>query len=530
MKKIYLHEGQQRYIDCSANSSINICSRRWGKSYIVAYRIWQNVLEMPGSTGVFLASSFRQAHSRTLPSALQALDAFGVKRDIHYVIGKKPPKSLGFKSPFFEPSDLKDVIWFANGTIMVIVSQEVVLSANSMTIHWLVGDEAKGLDYDKLSNEIFPALGGAAVHFNDPKRFPHLWGFHFFTDMPCTKEGLWLVNRYENKYDKELCDHIIRLQQVKTKLMMLPSLTDHQRCELSEINASLNIARSHALDYQERSIYDNIKLVGHEYIKRCERDLTPMVFRASILCKRITEVEGRFYQNFDSATHTYLANDNSKLDNYKNRRYDCLIDTDVQRDKPIAISFDYNAQITWLCCGQVQGSKFLTLKSFYTKYNQRLRECIQLFCEYYQPHVNKTVIYYYDSTAIATNYTEVGHSADFVVCDEFARHGWHVIKKYMSTPMEHSRKHLIINNALAGTEKLFPMWNKDNNVELLQAIPLTGIRIGEKGFRKDKSGEKALESENTLPYELRTDATDAWDNVFLGCLMQPYDDRSFIYV
>jgi hypothetical protein len=49
------------------------------KSYMVALTIMRNVLEMPGSTGVFIASSFRQAHARTLPSALQAMDAFGWK-------------------------------------------------------------------------------------------------------------------------------------------------------------------------------------------------------------------------------------------------------------------------------------------------------------------------------------------------------------------------------------------------------------------------------------------------------------------
>ena len=107
----HLHRGQMAYALVSANSSVNICSRRWGKSYIVGWRIHENVLEMPGSLGVFVASSFRQAHSRTLPAALMAMqDIKGWRRDVHYVIGRRPPKWMGFKEPLFQPSDLKDAI------------------------------------------------------------------------------------------------------------------------------------------------------------------------------------------------------------------------------------------------------------------------------------------------------------------------------------------------------------------------------------------------------------------------------------
>lgn len=522
MNQIYLHKGQMLYRLNSAKDSINICSRRWGKSYIVALRIMENVLEMPGSLGVFVASSFRQAHSRTLPSALMAMDEFGWKRDIHYVIGHKPDKRLGFKEPLFMPSDLKDTIWFANGTLLVIVSQEVVLSANSMTIHWLVGDEAKGLDIDKLSNEIFPAIGGSSRYFADPARFPHLWGIHFYTDMPNSKEGLWLIKRYEKSYDKELNDAIIGME-LKRQRMLQAEPNTYTANEIAYLTRRINLLRSKALYFQERSIFDNISVVGVDYVKRCQRDLPAMVFRSSILCKRIDKAEGMFYMNFEKKLHTYHANDNSKLNDYREQNYDCLLDTDVQRNKPIAVSFDYGALINWLVAAQVQGGIHKTLKSFFTKDKQRLREVIQLFCQYYEPHLNKTVIYYYDSTALATGYVEVKHSAYDIVRDEFAKHGWVVFDMYLGNPMSHMNKHRIIDEAFKGKEKLFPMLNQDNNVELIQAIMLTEIKIGEKGFKKDKSKEKTGESDSNLPFELRTDGTDAWDTNFLGCNNMPYD-------
>lgn len=525
MRKTYLHKGQERYWLCSAKNSVNFAARRWGKSYIVALRIMQNVIEMEGSTGVYYANSFRQAHSRTLPSALMAMQDFGWIRDVHYVIGHAPDKRLGFKKPLFMPHDLKDVVWFANGSIMIIVSQEVVMSANSLTVHWMLADEAKGLDYEKLANEVLPALGGSSRYFNDPARFPHLWGVHYFSDLPAGKEGSWLF-KYEKEYDKELCDLIIKMEKRRQQLMAANPTTYTVR-ELGYINNRINVLRNNAFYYVQRSIQDNIAVVGLDYVKRCKRDLTPLVFRTSILCKRVTEVEGMFYQNFSIKTNTYLANDNDKLNDYRPQDYDSSFDTDVERNKPLAIAFDYNAQITWLVVAQIQKGFHKTLKSFYTKYNNRLRECIAKFIEYYRNHQDKTVVYYYDSTAKATNYVEVSHTAYDIVCEEFRQAGWRVNPIYLGNPMEHQRKHSIINDAFQGKKKLMAVINRDNNPELIQAIQLTSIRIGEKGFKKDKSQEKSLETDSSLPYEYRTDATDAYDTNLLGCLTMPYDDDNY---
>lgn len=521
----YLHKGQMDYHLCMPRSSVIFAARRWGKSYPVADTIMTCVLEMPGSTGVYYANSFRQAHSRTLPSALMALEEFGWVRDVHYVIGHAPDKKLGFAKPLFLPHDLSNVVWFANGTIMIIVSQEVVLSANSLTVHWMVCDEAKGINYEKLANELLPAVGGSRRYFGDPAKFPHLYGVHYFSDMPAGKEGSWLF-KYDKEYDKELCDLIVRLE-VRRQQLLHTKLTTYTVRELNYLNNRINLLRHNAFYYVERPIFDNIALVGLDYVKRCKRDLTPLVFQTSILCKRVKEVEGKFYQNFSIKNNTYLANDNSKLNDYRSQEYDCLLDTDIERDKPIAIAFDYNAQITWLVAAQIQGKLHKTLKSFYTKYNDRLKECISKFVEYYKPHHEKTVIYYYDSTALATNYVETGHTAYDIVLDEFKKAGWKVNPIPLGNPMRHDSKHMIINNSFQGNEKLIAVINRDNNPELIQAIQLASIRIGDKGFRKDKSAEKSLETDSSLPYELRTDATDAYDTNLLGCLTQPYDSGSY---
>ncbi len=527
MKKVYQHKGQRRYLLVDAKDSVNICSRRWGKSYIVAARVHDNVREMPGSTGAFQASSYRQAHSRTLPAMLTALeDWYGWKRDIHYVVGRRPPKWMGYKDPIVMPDDLKDVVWFWNGTIMMILSQEVTLSANSLTIHWMVADEAKGLDYDRLADEVLPALGGSNRYFNDPAKYPHLWGVHYYTDMPTNKEGLWLVRLYEQYRDEALYENIIMQQRHIWQLERQGNVTPWY---LNKLKRQLNLLRSKTLYYQERPIFDNLEVVGTDYVNQCARNLSGLVFRTSILCQRVDKVEGMFYEGFSKKIHTYHATDNSRLNDYRAQQYDCLLDTDVNNTMPLAISFDYGALINWLVVAQIQGKTHKTLKSFFTKKQQRLREVIALFCSYYAAHANKTLYYYYDSTATATGYVEVGHSAYDIVHEELQKRGWYVRDKYLGNPMSHDRKHRIINDGFSGQEKLMPMFNADNNEELIQAMQLAELQIGSKGVRKNKSKEKSLETDTSLPLEFRTDGTDAWDTNYLGCLTMPYDDDTFVY-
>ena len=48
---------------------------------------------------------------------------------------------------------------------------------------------------------------------------------------------------------------------------------------------------------------------------------------------------------------------------------------------------------------------------------------------------------------------------------------------------------------------------------------------GRNGFHKDKGGEKLAESEEDL-LEHRTDGTDAFDTLFIGCEKFPQSDYS----
>lgn len=94
---------------------------------------------------------------------------------------------------------------------------------------------------------------------------------------------------------------------------------------------------------------------------------------------------------------------------------------------------------------------------------------------------------------------------------------------YLGNPMRHDEKYLLINQGFVGKQRLMPFFNRSNNPNLILAIQSAGVSRGRNGFRKDKSGEKLAESEEDL-LEHRTDGSDAFDTLYIGCEKFPVHD------
>ncbi len=107
--------------------------------------------------------------------------------------------------------------------------------------------------------------------------------------------------------------------------------------------------------------------------------------------------------------------------------------------------------------------------------------------------------------------------------NDLALRGWRVEAVYLGNPMRHDEKYLLINQGFAGKQRLVPFFNRSNNEDLILAIQSAGVSRGRNGFRKDKSGEKLAESEEDL-LEHRTDGSDAFDTLYIGCEKFPYHD------
>lgn len=528
MKKIYLNNGQLETHLIAANSETLICSRRFGKSDgIIAPRLKRNILAMPRSAGGILGATYQQLLTRTLPATLYSLERQGIKNEIHYYVGRKAPAKAGFKMPYIIPHSWDHIIHWFNGSISHLISQDVRFSSNSLTLDYLIGDEARSFNYDKLKNETIPAVSGM---FNVFDNCPWHKGIILTSDMPQSKKADWLTNR------KDLMDSDL-IEAIKGVILQINSAKDRKSIYakrlINRYTKELVEFRRLAHLYREFDAIDNLEILGESYIRQMKRELPPLIFMTSILNKRIKKISNGFYPSFDESIHTYDAFNNSYLNNIRtesgsinlrkiNKQLDCKQDNDIDLHKPLCIAFDYNANINWVVIGQPGKSdnSLFILKSMYVKDNRKLRELCRDFSNYYRHHQSRDVIYYYNQTAKQGRDAIKSETYIEIVCNELSGLKWNVKPVYIGQTMKHHLKHQYIDDAFKGVKYLFPLFNKNNNFDLIQAIEMTGIKVGRNGFEKDKSGEKLPETEND-PLELRTDGTDAFDDLFIGCSLFP---------
>ena len=542
--KVYFNRPQRLTQLIGANTTVIVAGRRTGKTdSIAAPFVLRNMQRMAGSTGGIVVPTFKHGLTNTLPGLLAAWKRWGFINGIHYVVGRKPPKS--FAKPITEPHDYEHVISFYNGSIAIIISQDRPGSSNSLTLSWLLVDEAKFIDYDKLKDETLPANGGIKSHFGHHS-FNH--SIMILSDMPQTKRGSWFLH-YREKMDADLIAAIeatvYEIWRIKSRIRALNTsnspVPDYLKNHLRRLDRSLNQMRSVAVYYKEYSSIENLQLLGENYIKQMKRDLTPLTFQTSILCQRIGIAKDGFYSSMKER-HKYNASDFAALDTVwqqfaaapdsldsRPSALDCTMDADVNPLAPLCIGMDYNANINWLVVGQPSGKRLNIVKSFYVKFERKLPELVADFCAYYATHQNKTVVFYYDSTALGGNYAVNDQDFRWVIIHEFERHGWRVEDVYLGNPMRHDEKYLLINQGFAGKQRLMPFFNRQNNDDLILAIQAAGVSRGHLGFRKDKAGEKLAETEEDR-LEHRTDGTDAFDTLYIGCEKFPYTESASLNI
>ena len=539
MNKVYFNKPQRLTQLIGANISVIVAGRRTGKTdSIAAPFVLRNMQRMPGSTGGIVVPTFKHGLTNTLPGLFAAWKRWGFIRGVHYVIGRKPPKT--FAKPIIEPAEYEHVISFYNGSCAVIISQDRPGSSNSLTLSWLLIDEAKFIDYNRLKEETLPANGGIKSHFG---KHSCNHSILILSDMPQTQKGSWFLH-YKDKMDVEVIRGIEgliydiwklkeRMKALKKSGKDVPKALVYQ---LRHKDKQLNQLRSVATYYKEYSSIENLQLLGENYIRQMKRDLTPLTFQTSILCQRIGIAKDGFYSSMREK-HKYDASNFEYLDEIAQSFYaendgqgfggelDCRADRDCNPLAPICIGMDYNANINWIVAGQPSGRRLNVLKSFYVKFERKLPALIDDFCSYYHFHQNKTVVFYYDTTALGSNYAVNEQDFRWVIIHEFERHGWTVNDVYLGNPMRHDEKYLLINQAFAGKQRLMPFFNRQNNDDLILAIQAAGVTRGRNGFHKNKAGEKLAESEEDL-LEHRTDGTDAFDTLFIGCEKFPQSEYS----
>lgn len=527
---VYLNRAQFKLANLAPNSATVILSRRGGKTKgMVPVTFRRNIEQMPGGTHGIVGRSYNQILSKILPNALATLKDWGYRQNEHYFIGREAPKSKGFLEPKVKPLVWDYAVHWYNGSVNMLISQDVRFSANSLTLSSLIADEARSLDAYKLEDEVIAALTPV---------FPECpWDMsqYYFSDLPRRSSEKFLFD-HKRKHDPELFklleDAIVRI----AKGMNVHANRKHR-----------DFFRKNAWLYMVSDVFENLEIVGEDYIKTKFRDMHLSTFIAQILTQDVRDIRGLFYSELKEE-HYYIANDNSVINNMVRGDYGDIDvtgydsftwkkDADLDQSIPLLISCDTNNNQNWLIVGQADFDRgtHKTVNSFFVKSPNLLPDVIKDFCTYYDTYPNKSVCFYYDHTLKQGRGAMSSEAYYQVVVRLLTQKGWNVTEIYIGHALTHKDRHLLISQALRGenhqynvrgrtVKYLRPTFNKENNEVLIDGLEQVGTKKNAKGWGKDKSREKYPDSEED-PVELRTDSSEAWDMLFIGSILFPWPEH-----
>ena len=551
---IYMNPAQRAVYNYRCRNTTVEAGRGTGKTDgLITPEMAGCIQSMPRGTGLFLGNSIKQLFTKTVPKTLYSLERMtGLKEGVHFFRGHAPAK-CNFKEPIVKPKVWENCIHFWNGFVYYMISTGVKAAANGMDSCSIIGDECRFMPEGLIKAEILPTLRGINTNHPgfDENLNPYYKSIFFVSDAPLTKRQAWLRKRREEQtpeINRKIAE-MIREAQICPEIVQSPK---YQR--------ELNKLRCQASIYFSFSSIENIDILGEQFIRTMQKELTPTMFDISIRNVEKEEINDGYYANFDPDVHCYLSNDEEQLEaaqKYKKRTITqiysggrtppvggeniylkqllkaqgCGLDTDIKPGEPLRIAFDYNAHINCLVIGQTDSrsntSVLRILNSMTNVKNTRIEGLCKMFCKYYEPHrlTCRDVIFYYDDTAKqgAAYASERHEETRFynIVKKVLRSHGWNVIEVAMGRPMSHNKKYEFLNGCFAGTQRPFLRINKENNEYLIASMENARVKEGRNGFEKQKGDEKKRLTADEMAdpetaLSIRTDLSDAFDTLVIG--------------
>lgn len=423
-----------------------------GKSTVLADEMADVVHDMPRSTNFLQGATFQQILTRTLPSTILSLETLGYIKDLHYFVGRKPPKSWGWKEAYEPPLDYNRSIYFYNGSTYLLLSQDT--SSRGLNTASGIADEFALLDPVKFQSETLATLRSQKARFEFNRRYRNQT---YVTSIPRTQEGKFIY-----KFEEEA-------KLTPQKILYL--------------RASSNINAANLPD---------------DWFADQKRIMSPYEYSIEIENKRPRALKGGFYPLFNEKQHTYTAFNNDFLsglvdDGYdigKFSEMDCRQDSDHYPNAPLDIALDYG-QFNCIVTGQETLNMFRYLSGFSAESPKMTKDLVEEWCKYYRFHQDKTVYYWHDQTAKGTDGRSPKSYAEIVI-DTLIANGWTVIPMYYGRNPSHIDKYNFWAVAMRNDHFALPhfSWNKHNCKYVIESINNAEAVDGKNGIEKVKTDEK----------------------------------------
>lgn len=449
--------------------------RGTGKTTFYGYRYSKLLEQMPRSSGLLIGPSYTFLLTRIIPSLVQGLEMFGLYKDLHYFIGRQPPRSWrrGWSYAYQPPERYNNYITFWNGMGCHLISHDLPDDGRGLNTDWQTGDEAAILDPRKLEANTDATLRGTRKDLFKDKS---LFGSKMFSSStPITPEGAWFTD-YEEKALAE-----------PGRIAFISATCRHNQANLRD---------GYLEDARRAAISEWVYLAEYENVRpKFSKD--------------------GFYGLLDADVHLYTPAAPGNYDYYENVGHgDCRTDTDLVRGVPLTIGMDWGAAINCLTVNQHLKSlnEFRTIKSMYVLgEDQKIQDdLLRDFDRYYRHHDKKVVYFWYDASGNhRTGNTRQTRAEQ--AREQLRQLGWEVhLMTSRTMNVLHEDKHLLWETILRGDHPHLPTYrmNKMNCKELYISMKFAKTKIGRQGeVKKDKSSERS----GKILRQHATDLSDAND-------------------
>ena len=477
-RKIELNEFQVYSMISQSKYLVIVVGRGGGKTTGIGERSSRILETMPRSTGLLILPSYQAGLTRIIPSLKHGLEMFGFYENLHYFVGRQPPRAWrkSWQSAYESPNEWGRYITFWNGTGIHLISHEKPNDGKGLNTDWVFGDEAALLDPAKIQENTDPTVRGTNTRAfaGNP-----LFGSRYYSSsMPLTPRGRWLLE-YEE---------MARQNPKKYNYLDFPT----------SVNIH-NLMPGYLEDAMETAMY-------------------PWMFDAEYMNIKPKFTKDGFYPLLDEDVHSYDAFDYGYY-HQAGVEIDCRGDGDLVKGQPLIVGVDWGATINCLVANQHLNKEFRALKSMYVlgDLKEVQHDLFNKFHKYYRHHqsTNPTIFLWYDNMGNqATGITKRTRAEQ--ARDQLNKLGWKVrLMTLGGRNPEHGKKHILWNNILAGNNDRLPIFrmNRSNCSDLWISMFNAKAKQGSNdAVKKDKSSE----SSSVILRQHATDLSDAMDAAMYG--------------
>ncbi len=521
-----------------------VSGRGFGKSTYFGYQIHNIVQNLPGASAVIAARTKTHVLTSILPAAFDHLERMGYIRDIHYVIGKKPPKEWGL--PYNAPvKDFENYITFFNPNRPVgfhLASQQIVGAGRGPNTDFLLTDETLRLDKKRLDNELAPTLRANKSRF----KIPWHHGQYHSTSMPYTQQSRWILdegNYYMDEYGIDYYGLWRKVVNLQLQLLEIDKPKEFRRQwnEIQLVRRKMKplLSKDGTKLFTLSNAIDNWMNIGLSYIKQQKKTLPEAIFLIEIMNQLITLNENSFYA-LDENIHTYYdswddnftndlaINNNFNFSALKNRKSESLNKKYYNPNDKIYLFFDWGGTISFCLAAQFKqnDNQLNIIKEFYvTAGGDMPQRLMQDFAYFFEKHKKREIIFVRDSFGDNKS-IQKSKTINQDAIDKLIKNKWKVhTKKHRHKEPPMFEKWQLMQKILGERDKnLFKIRIDGNNCKyLIIAMKDTKAKQVGNEFSKDKSLErKQGADQRTAPH-----ATDALDK---GCYWLKSELRKPLFI